>query len=523
MLQEWRTSGKDKFIDISIYQCYCLLAGFPQFETSTNVIIDNTKGLNWFQLLSHGFWFYSDSDDSIATILQQHVTLVGDLGLPSLSSPVRPWDNSKKHPCYNLLEFYCDSNLISFNMILDCLNFSNNKNDYENSWLAWQALSQTESFNNYLTFDQYNSQFANNKSLQYLNVSINVNYARMLSCSVHGFKSAIAVLMHICKSEVRTSEVQKLLLSVDSQDFNLLYNHCIADLNFDQQFMDKILLLRKLREFDNKISILPILDPSGQKDLTLIKSTDNFERIFSERFLSDDENKYLQKLMIDAGEISGIQDQHLILFLTKMFLFGRNKNDNRTKRDKNNDRLPSLNSNLLSLEKLLKQSSKQSKLSLVQNVLTYLQTLRKFESIAKANREFKISEYQNLFLDSASLDANEINSNLTLKAKNMKIKCFQNFHKENSEFANLTEDQLKSYFEQFHEDIFLTINKVSNESTDDSFTNNKLANICQSFVYEKVHRDLLSIVRVVGEYVGSSVGEDLLFEESKKNLGLEIC
>merc|ERR1712176_11991 len=219
-------------------------------------------------------------------------------------------------------------------------------------------------------------------------------------------------------------------------------------------------------------------------------------------------------------------DQHLILFLTKVFLFERNKNTKNKERS-SEDNNPSLNSNLLSLEKILKKSVKKSKLILVQNILTYLEILRKFEDIAQANREFKINEYQNLLLNSnTDNDANttfNTNANLTTKTVSAKIQNFQNLHSEHQKYGNLSEDQLKSFFENFHEEIFLAINKISNESTDDNLTNNQLSNICQSFVYEKIHRDLLKIVKVVGEYVGSSVGEDLLFEESKRNLGLEIC
>ena len=55
----------DRHVDFNTLQCYTLIAGFPQFETSDKTLIDNCKDLDWLSLLSLQFWFFSEADDSI--------------------------------------------------------------------------------------------------------------------------------------------------------------------------------------------------------------------------------------------------------------------------------------------------------------------------------------------------------------------------------------------------------------------------------------------------------------------------
>ena len=165
LIFNWRTSKTDRHVDHDTLQCYSLVAGFPQFETSDRTVIDNCKGLDWLSLLALQFWFFSEPDDEISQVLVKFKELREKLNL-DFATPVQAWDANnndtklenfaRKAPCYHLLEFFCDPNVVSIANVVDPLNFSDNQLRVEESWHAWRALAQTEELNSLLTRENEN-------------------------------------------------------------------------------------------------------------------------------------------------------------------------------------------------------------------------------------------------------------------------------------------------------------------------------------------------------------------------------
>jgi len=213
LILNWRSSKTDRHVDIDTLQCYTLVAGFPQFETSDRTVIDNCKSLDWLSLLALQFWFFSEADDEIIQVLEKFKELREKLNL-DFATPVQPWDQNnndtklenfaRKNPCYHLLEFFCDPNVVSIANVVDPLNFSDNQLKVEESWHAWRALAQTEELNSLLTKE--NENYINAASTR-----LHTAYSEVLlqEGKIH---EAIQVVQHIKNESVRSSRIKQILM-----------------------------------------------------------------------------------------------------------------------------------------------------------------------------------------------------------------------------------------------------------------------------------------------------------------------
>ena len=171
----WRETKADQSIDKDTLKCYTLLAGFRQFELSNEKIIDNVSDANWLELFARHAWFFCEAETDIKGILEAFKNTREEITLPR-SSPDRDWDESRSSPCYLLIEFFCDPDLLTLNKVIDPLNFSDNFDNVESSWHAWRQLAGTEDLNSFMV-----DEHIRDKLMVFMASKLHSNYGEMLS------------------------------------------------------------------------------------------------------------------------------------------------------------------------------------------------------------------------------------------------------------------------------------------------------------------------------------------------------